>query len=116
MISATCLKYFLICFVFLLFLSSSTNAFNNKKKVFNDVELAEVGTPANSDLLPDSQIIQNPERIDDSDSNSLETNGDDDSESSEEAGCSSTPLGCFGTHRALHSIIPILVCCCIGAG
>jgi hypothetical protein len=32
------------------------------------------------------------------------------------AGCASTPLGCFGTHRALHTLLPILICIAVGAG
>jgi hypothetical protein len=31
-------------------------------------------------------------------------------------GCASTPLGCFGTHRALHTLLPILICIAVGAG
>jgi hypothetical protein len=32
------------------------------------------------------------------------------------AGCAGTLIGCFGTHRALNSILPVIICIMIGAG
>ena len=31
-------------------------------------------------------------------------------------GCAETPIGCFGTHRALQSILPVFICILLGGG